>query len=93
MDVNVVFTPSTLGQAEQHSCFITFASEKVGKLSYELCGIGLEPDTQDPINITSEIGNSQMVVVNFRNSTDTSIICDIQLLGYILFYTCKINHF
>lgn len=83
VDVNIVFTPSTLGDAPQHACYISFFNEKVGNLTYELRGVGLEPETQDPINITAEIGHSQMVVINFRNSTDTSISCDIKLIGKI----------
>lgn len=80
-DVNIVFTPSTLGHAPDHSCVVSFFNDKVGNISYELCGVGLEPETQDPINITAEVGHSQMVIVNFRNSTDASIYCNILLLG------------
>lgn len=79
LDVNVVFTPSTVGIGE-HFGLIQFFHEKVGNLSYELRGIGLEPDTQDPINITSEICSSEMITINFRNSTDSAIYCDLVLV-------------
>lgn len=81
VDVNVIFTPSTVGPSSDHVGLIAFYNEKIGNITYELRGIGIEPDTQDPINITAEIGHSQMVTVNFRNSTDSAIYCDINLLG------------
>lgn len=79
LDVNVVFTPSTVGIGE-HFGLLQFFNEKVGSISYELRGIGLEPDTQDPVNITSEICSSEMVTINFRNSTDSAIYCDLVLV-------------
>ncbi|CAF0834043.1 unnamed protein product [Brachionus calyciflorus] len=79
LDVNVIFTPSTIGMGE-HFGIIQFSNEKVGNISYELRGVGLEPDTQDSINITSEICSSEMVTINFRNSTDSAIYCDLNLI-------------
>lgn len=81
VDVNIIFTPSTLGLAPDHTCLVTFYNEKIGNICYELRGVGLQPEIQDPINITAEIGHSQMIVVNFRNSTNEPIYCDILLLG------------
>lgn len=83
VDVDVLFTPSTVGIAE-HFGLISFYNEKVGNITFELRGIGLEPDTQDPINITSEICSSQMVTINFRNSTDSAIYCDLALYDDVI---------
>lgn len=79
VDVNLIFTPSTVGIGE-HFGIIQFYNEKVGNITYEVRGLGLEPDTQNPINITSEICSSEMVTVNFRNSTDSAIYCDVVLV-------------
>ena len=79
-DVNIVFTPSAVGMAD-HYALVSFYNERIGNISYEVRGVGVEPDTQDPINITSEIGASQMVTINFRNPTDSAIYCDLALLS------------
>ena len=80
VDVNVIFIPAAVGYSD-HYAQATFVNEKLGKLVFELSGMGIEPDLQDPINITSEIGQSQIVTINFRNSTDSAIYCDIALNG------------
>lgn len=87
-----MFTPSILGESSDHCGLISFMNEKIGNISYELQGIGLEPEIQDPVNITSEIGHSQMVTVNFRNSTDAPIYCDILLLGIFCFKKYALLH-
>lgn len=79
VDVNIKFNPSTIGPAD-HVGLISFFNERIGNLTYEVSGIGLEPDTQDPINITAEVNHSQMVTVYFRNTTDSAIYCDMSLL-------------
>ena len=43
-------------------------------------GVGLEPDTQDPIHITAECNQAQLVTINFRNSTDSAIYCDLLIV-------------
>lgn len=80
VQLGVIFTPSTLGFAE-HYCLLSFCSEKVGNITYELRGVGLAPETQDPINITAEVNQAQLVTVNFRNSTDSAIYCDLQIVA------------
>ena len=77
-DINVIFIPAAVGFSD-HYAKLSFFNEKTGKLVYELSGLGTEPDIQDPINITSEMGQSQIVTINFRNSTDSAIYCDITL--------------
>lgn len=79
-DINLIFIPAAVGFSD-HYAKISFLNEKLGNITYELSGLGLEPDLQDPINITSEIGQSQIVTINFRNSTDSAIYCDITLRG------------
>jgi hypothetical protein len=79
VDVNIKFMPSTIGLAD-HVGIVSFQNERIGNISYEVKGIGLEPDTQDPINITSEVNQSQMVTVYFKNTTDSAIYCDLALL-------------
>ncbi len=78
-DVSIVFIPGAIGAAD-HSTTVTFASDKVGNVRYELNGFGLEPECQETINITSEIGQGQIVNVSFRNTTESAIYCDISLL-------------
>ena len=78
-EINVIFTPATIGYTD-HFCLLSFYNEKVGNITYELRGIGLEPDTQDPINITAEVNQAQLVTINFRNSTDSAIYCDLKIL-------------
>ena len=78
-DINVIFTPATIGYTD-HYCLLSFFNEKVGNITYELRGVGLEPDTQDPINITAEVNQAQLVTINFRNSTDSAIYCDLKIL-------------
>jgi hypothetical protein len=68
-----------------HYSLLSFFNEKVGNITYELRGIGTEPDTQDPINITAEVNQSQLVTINFRNSTDSAIYCDLKILGNFIF--------
>lgn len=80
VDVSVIFIPVAVGFSD-HYAKMTFFNEKLGNIVYELSGLGIEPDLQDPINITSEIGQSQIVTINFRNSTDSAIYCDIILQG------------
>jgi hypothetical protein len=79
VDVNIKFMPSTIGLAD-HVGIISFHNERIGNISYEVRGIGLEPDTQDPINITSEVNQTQMVTVYFKNTTDSAIYCDLALV-------------
>ena len=79
-DVNVVFIPAAIGYSD-HYTMVTFFNEKLGNITYELKGVGLEPDYQDPINITSEIGQGQIVNINFRNTTDSAVYCDLNLIG------------
>ena len=78
--MNVVFIPAAIGYSD-HYTLVTFFNEKLGNITYELKGVGLEPDCQDPINITSEIGQGQIVNINFRNTTDSAIYCDLNLIG------------
>ena len=95
IDLKVIFTPSTMGPSD-HYCLLSFFNEKVGNITYELRGIGTEPDTQDPINITAEVYQSQLVTINFRNSTDSAIYCDLKILGkdlkgiILLYFFCFI---
>jgi hypothetical protein len=79
-DINSIFIPAAVGFSD-HYAKISFLNEKLGNITNELSGLGLEPDVQDPINITSEMGQSQIVTINFRNSTDSAIYCDITLQG------------
>ena len=79
-DVNVLFTPATIGFSD-HYCLVSFYNEKVGNVTYELRGVGLEPERQDPVNVTCEIGQTQIVNVNFRNPTDSAIYCDLKLIS------------
>jgi hypothetical protein len=79
LDVNIKFMPSTIGLGD-HVSLLTFSNDRIGNLTYELKGYGLEPDTQDPLNITSEINQSQISTIYFRNTTDSAIYCDLALL-------------
>lgn len=85
-DINVIFIPAAVGFSD-HYAKISFSNDKLGNIVYELSGLGVEPDLQDSINITSEIGQSQIVTINFRNSTDSAIYCDVYLQGI---FTIKI---
>lgn len=80
VDVNILFTPSTVGLSD-HFTLISVYNEKVGNITYDLKGIGLEPDVQDPISVTCEVGQTQMATISFRNTTDSAIYCDLALLG------------
>lgn len=78
VDINIVFTPSTIGLSD-HFTLVSIQNEKVGHFTYELKGIGLEPDYQDPINVTCEVGQTQIATINFKNTTDSAIYCDLIL--------------
>ncbi len=78
-----MFTPSTVGLSD-HFTLISVYNEKVGNITYDLKGFGLEPDIQDPISITCEIGQTQMATISFRNTTDSAIYCDLSLLGNLI---------
>jgi hypothetical protein len=78
LNVNILFTPSQIGLAD-HTCLVSFFNEKIGNITYELRGIGLEPDSQDLISMSSEISQSQMINVKFRNPTDSAIYCELAL--------------
>ena len=78
LDVNFKFMPSTIGLAD-HVGLISFHNERIGNITYELKGVGLEPDAQDPINITSEVNQSQMVTIYFKNTTNATVHCDLTL--------------
>ena len=77
-DVSIVFIPGSVGFSD-HYTLVTFFNEKCGNITYEIKGMGLEPECQDPINITAEIGHGQIVNVSFRNTTETVIYCDLSL--------------
>ena len=77
-EINIIFIPAAIGLSD-HYTLVTFFNEKIGHITYELKGIGLEPDCQDPINITSEIGQGQIVNVSFRNTTNSTVYCDLLL--------------
>ncbi len=79
IDVSIVFIPGAVGFSD-HSTIVTFLNEKLGNIRYDLKGVGLEPECQDPINITSEIGQGQIVNVSFRNTTESAVFCDINLV-------------
>jgi hypothetical protein len=83
LEIKIIFTPSTIGYSG-HESIISFYNEKIGTISYDLIGVGIEPETQDPINITAELGHTQMVTVNFRNSTNSAVICDMNLYGELI---------
>ena len=82
IDVVVIFIPAAVGFAD-HNSLVTFSNEKVGKITYELRGVGLEPECQDLINITAEIGQGEIVNVSFRNTTESAVYCDLSLQGKI----------
>ncbi len=80
VDVPIIFTPSTIGRGE-HVTEIVFNNEKIGLIKYQLNGIGLEPTVQEFINISAEVGNSELCSISFKNSTDSAIYCDFVLYG------------
>ena len=80
-EVKILFTPATIGFSD-HQCLVSFFNEKVGNLTFELSGTGLEPERQDPINVTCEIGHTQIAKMTFRNPTDSAIYCDLKLTSY-----------
>ena len=77
-EISVVFVPGAIGLSD-HYTLLTFFNEKVGNISYELKGIGLEPEYQETVKITAEVGQGHIVNINFRNTTDSSVYCDLCL--------------
>ncbi len=73
-EISVVFVPGAIGLSD-HYTLLTFFNEKVGNISYELKGIGLEPEYQETVKITAEVGQGHIVNINFRNTTDSSVYC------------------
>ena len=88
-DIGVVFSPSSIGLAD-HLATLAIASDKVGLIRYEFVGNGLEPDTQEPVVVTCEVSQTQIVSITFRNTTDSAIYCDLRLQGYSF---CLIHFF
>lgn len=78
-EVVVVFVPGAIGLSDHYS-LLTFINEKIGNLTHELKGIGLAPEIQEIVKITAEVGQGHIVNINFRNTTDSSIYCDLCLL-------------
>lgn len=39
------------------------------------------PTQQEFINISAEVGNSELCSISFKNSTDSAIYCDLILYG------------
>lgn len=77
-DIAIIFIPGSVGLAD-HCTLVTFSNEKIGNITYELKGVGLEPECQELINITSEVGKGSIVNVNFRNTTESAVYCDLSL--------------
>ena len=65
----------------------------MGKIQYDLEGVGLKPSIQDEVSVSAEVGKNEMFTVNFKNTTDSAIYCDLILKGMHLWRLTKVKPF
>ena len=77
-EVNVVYSPSSLGTVEKSS--VVFSNANYGNWRYEVSGTGRPPSVMDTIVVSCTIGEKASGNVNFRNPFPEPMEIDVELV-------------
>jgi len=61
---------------------------QLGDWTFCVTGVGVHPNTQEPVNVTATINDHSTTLVPFHNPTDVHVLLDICLSGQFSVVTC-----
>ncbi|XP_071320696.1 cilia- and flagella-associated protein 47-like isoform X2 [Trachinotus anak] len=77
-ELGVCFTPSSIGEGS-HTAKITFTCPQLQEWCVLLSGRGLNPESEEPLSISSVIGSSTSITIPFTNPTELPATLSITL--------------
>ncbi|XP_051283893.1 cilia- and flagella-associated protein 47-like isoform X2 [Dicentrarchus labrax] len=77
-ELGVRFSPSSIGEGN-HTAKITFKCPELQEWCVLLRGRGLNPESEEPLSISSLIGSNASITIPFTNPTESPVMLNISL--------------
>ncbi|XP_066477404.1 cilia- and flagella-associated protein 47 [Tiliqua scincoides] len=77
-EVPVQFYPSGLGRTN-HTATITFTCPQLEEWVFFFSGVGLIPQPQEPVSVSSRLGYHSSIIISFKNPTFEEVLVDVIL--------------
>eukprot|EP00064_Thunnus_orientalis_P009032 superscaffoldBa00001118_g9055 len=78
--LGIRFSPSSIGEGN-HTAKITFTCPQLQEWCVLLSGCGLNPESEEPVSISSAIGSNASITIPFTNPTELPAVLNITLTG------------
>ncbi|XP_044200977.1 cilia- and flagella-associated protein 47-like isoform X2 [Thunnus albacares] len=76
--LGIRFSPSSIGEGN-HTAKITFTCPQLQEWCVLLSGCGLNPESEEPVSISSAIGSNASITIPFTNPTELPAVLNITL--------------